>query len=136
MVGVSTLGATPQRPFEGSKRQIFINLFSAMIAKLMLRLATISALFSPCSMFVLQQFHLRSLPSSRCLAGQTTSEFQSLAIPWYAGYIPANTPPSGKGTMYFHYIMIQSERDLPNDPVVFWYNGGPGASSLFGMLQE
>ena len=47
MVGVSaTLGATPQRPFRRiEEANITINLFSAMIAKLMLRLATISALF-------------------------------------------------------------------------------------------
>ena len=54
----------------------------------------------------------------------------------FSGYIDAGTPPSGVGTMYFHYIAALSEGDPATDPVVLWYNGGPGASSLFGMLQE
>eukprot|EP00659_Diplonema_papillatum_P015640 gene15640-23871_t len=54
----------------------------------------------------------------------------------YSGYIDAGTPPSGKGTMYFHYWLVESQGTPATDPVVLWYNGGPGASSLFGLLQE
>jgi hypothetical protein len=54
----------------------------------------------------------------------------------YTGFIDAGTPPSGRGTMYFHYWCIMSASDKSKDPLVLWYNGGPGASSLFGLLQE
>ena len=54
----------------------------------------------------------------------------------FTGYINVGAPPSGVGEMYFHYWMVESQNDPANDPVVMWYNGGPGASSLFGLFQE
>jgi hypothetical protein len=54
----------------------------------------------------------------------------------FTGFIDVGVPPSGVGNMYFHYWMVESEGNPATDPVVIWYNGGPGASSLFGMLQE
>eukprot|EP00854_Cymbomonas_tetramitiformis_P004423 gene4423-5432_t len=54
----------------------------------------------------------------------------------YTGYLDAGVPPNGKGVMYFHYWCMMSARDAATDPVLLWYNGGPGASSLFGLLQE
>merc|ERR1711971_812073 len=54
----------------------------------------------------------------------------------FTGHIPAGTPPSGQGEMYFHYWLVESEHNVKEDPVLLWYNGGPGASSLFGLLQE
>merc|ERR1711968_204781 len=54
----------------------------------------------------------------------------------FTGHLNVGAPPSGVGTMYFHYWLIDSENDPATDPVIFWYNGGPGASSLFGLLQE
>jgi carboxypeptidase C (cathepsin A) len=38
--------------------------------------------------------------------------------------------------MKSHYIFIESEGDPTSDPVILWSNGGPGASSLFGMVAE
>ena len=54
----------------------------------------------------------------------------------YSGFVDAGTPPSGKGTMYFHYAAFEAEENPATAPVVFWYNGGPGASSLFGLFGE
>jgi len=53
---------------------------------------------------------------------------------FYSGYIDAGTPPSGFGTMYFHYICAMAP-DWQNMPLTIWYNGGPGAPSTFGMFQ-
>jgi len=33
-------------------------------------------------------------------------------------------------------MYIESENDPKNDPVVVWTNGGPGASSMFGLFIE
>ena len=54
----------------------------------------------------------------------------------YSGFVNAGTPPSGVGEMYFHYIGFQAEENPATAPTVIWYNGGPGASSLFGLFQE
>lgn len=48
---------------------------------------------------------------------------------WYSGYLEFDT---GK----FHYVFFDSQRDPDNDPVVLWLNGGPGCSSLLGMVYE
>ena len=42
----------------------------------------------------------------------------------FTGYLDAGTPPSGVGTIYFHYWLVESERDPTTDPVLIWYNGG------------
>jgi len=48
----------------------------------------------------------------------------------YSGFLDV-----GQGK-HLHYILSESERDPANDPVVFWFNGGPGCSSLDGFFYE
>ena len=48
---------------------------------------------------------------------------------WYSGYL--NFSKSS-----YHYVFFDSQRDPDNDPVILWLNGGPGCSSLIGMVYE
>lgn len=54
---------------------------------------------------------------------------------WFSGYLDGGSrEPNIK--LHYHYILILSENDPENDPLVLWTNGGPGASSLFGLMTE
>lgn len=35
-----------------------------------------------------------------------------------------------------HYLFVTSQTNPVNQPVVIWFNGGPGCSSLLGFTQE
>ncbi len=48
----------------------------------------------------------------------------------FSGYLQASS------TKRLHYYLVQSEGDWNKDPVVLWFNGGPGCSSLDGFLYE
>jgi carboxypeptidase C (cathepsin A) len=48
----------------------------------------------------------------------------------YSGYLPVSETKS------LHYVFAESESDPANDPVVIWFNGGPGCSSMLAFMQE
>ena len=48
----------------------------------------------------------------------------------YSGYLTVSD------TKALHYIFVESTGNATADPVVVWFNGGPGCSSLLGFMQE
>ena len=49
----------------------------------------------------------------------------------YSGYLDV------KGTTKsLHYVFTESMDSPETDPVIIWFNGGPGCSSMLGMMQE
>eukprot|EP00296_Roombia_truncata_P007713 JP446164.1.p2 GENE.JP446164.1~~JP446164.1.p2 ORF type:complete len:468 (+),score=124.44 JP446164.1:42-1445(+) len=50
----------------------------------------------------------------------------------YAGYL---TVDENHGRELFYWF-VESQQDPANDPLVIWFNGGPGCSSMGGFLSE
>uniref|UniRef100_A0AC34FVJ7 Carboxypeptidase n=1 Tax=Panagrolaimus sp. ES5 TaxID=591445 RepID=A0AC34FVJ7_9BILA len=48
----------------------------------------------------------------------------------FSGYLQVSE------THFLHYWFVESQYDLANAPLIFWYNGGPGCSSMEGLLHE
>jgi len=49
----------------------------------------------------------------------------------YSGYV--HLKESSKA---IHYFLVESENDPAKDPLIIWFNGGPGCSSMMGLLAE
>ncbi|CDW86436.1 carboxypeptidase c (cathepsin a) [Stylonychia lemnae] len=55
----------------------------------------------------------------------------SLPTKWYSGYLDVSETKS------LHYVFVTSASDqAATDPVVVWFNGGPGCSSLLALFAE
>jgi len=49
----------------------------------------------------------------------------------YSGYL--NIPETAK---QLHYMFVESAESPSTDPLIIWFNGGPGCSSMLGWAQE
>jgi len=48
----------------------------------------------------------------------------------YSGYLEAATDKM------LHYMFVESQSNPSTDPLIIWFNGGPGCSSMLGFAQE
>lgn len=48
----------------------------------------------------------------------------------YSGYLEVSPDKN------LHYIFVTSMTNKTTDPILLWFNGGPGCSSLLGFMQE
>ena len=82
--------------------------------------------------------HLAFTPPERTAASDLVASLpgwdKPLPSKMYSGYIDVSA--STDREMHVHYMFVESESDPDTDPVLLWTNGGPGASSMFGLFVE
>ena len=58
-------------------------------------------------------------------------EMETFPFNVYSGYV--SLPGTSKEN---HYLLVESQNDWSTDPLVIWFNGGPGCSSMLGWATE
>lgn len=81
--------------------------------------AFVFALLGACAMAAVDADLMSSLPDAPKWETNT-----------YSGYITATE------TKQLHYVFAESMDSPETDPVIIWFNGGPGCSSMLGLMQE
>ncbi|CAJ0565680.1 unnamed protein product, partial [Mesorhabditis spiculigera] len=67
----------------------------------------------------------------------SAEEIKSLpGVKWELGFKHYSGFFKVSDTHFLHYWFVESQNDPARDPVIFWFNGGPGCSSLDGLLNE
>ena len=83
---------------------------------------------------------LISMSAAIALAGTNADDDKVTTLPQmtfdkedlYSGYLPVTS----SATRSLHYLYVTSQNDPETDPVIVWFNGGPGCSSVLGWAQE
>ncbi|KAF8317878.1 alpha/beta-hydrolase [Clavulina sp. PMI_390] len=74
--------------------------------------------------------HHPSMPSNSLRIKRHT-DFCDPTVRSYTGYLDA-----AYGTQHIFFYYFESRNDPSSDPVVMWFNGGPGCSSTTGLFME
>ena len=60
-------------------------------------------------------------------------EIGTLEDSLFSGYITISESAPHKS---IHYLLVESKSNPETDPLIIWFNGGPGCSSMYGFFLE